>query len=188
VLQITRRWPEQENGMTTRKSFIYGNDRIEYEVVFVPVKYLLLPPSPKPQRLATLQVASHSQKFLFLAQVDFIYAHCRSLGFRRPAQRSRYRRSIDRTVLAASLTCLVTRRAAALSQASPTASSNRLLKGTLLGSCATFSVFTPQSCRQHGGIPRRWPSLATKITAGAASMIACSSAVRARARLSLLKI
>ena len=38
------------------------------------VQRFLLPFPPKPQRLAALQVASHRQKFLFLAQVDFIYA------------------------------------------------------------------------------------------------------------------
>ena len=53
---------------------------------------------------------------------------------------------------------LATRRAAALSQASPTASSNRLLKGALLGSCATFSVFTPQS-----GQRTRYSSITTVV-------------------------
>jgi hypothetical protein len=38
------------------------------------VQGLLLPLPPKPQRLAALQVASYGQEFLFLAQVDFIYA------------------------------------------------------------------------------------------------------------------
>jgi len=50
-----------------------------------------------------------------------------------------------RTVLAASPNCWATRRAAAFSQDSPTASSKRLLNGALLGNCATFSAFTPQS-------------------------------------------
>src|SRR5665213_3938073 len=48
------------------------------------------------------------------------------------------------TVLSARPYCLATRRAAALSQLSPTASSNRLLNGALLGNCSTFSVFNPQ--------------------------------------------
>src|SRR5438093_3920936 len=50
-----------------------------------------------------------------------------------------------RTVLDARPSRLATCRAAALSHACPTASSNRLLKGALLGSCSTFSAFTPQS-------------------------------------------
>src|SRR6516162_11928564 len=50
-----------------------------------------------------------------------------------------------RTVLGDNPNCLATLRTAALSQASPTASSKRLLKGALLGNCGTFSVFTPQS-------------------------------------------
>src|SRR6516165_331114 len=50
-----------------------------------------------------------------------------------------------RTVLGDSPNCRATRRTAAFSQASPTASSKRLLKGALLGNCGTFSVFTPQS-------------------------------------------
>src|ERR1035437_5773508 len=50
-----------------------------------------------------------------------------------------------RTVLPASPICRATRRTAALSQASPTASSNRLLNGALLGNCGTFSVLMPQS-------------------------------------------
>ena len=49
-----------------------------------------------------------------------------------------------RTVLVESPNCRATRRAAALSQASPTASSKRLLKGALPGNCGTFSAFTPQ--------------------------------------------
>src|SRR6516165_995093 len=44
-----------------------------------------------------------------------------------------------RTVLAARPNCRPTRRSAALSQASPTASSKRLLKGALLGISGTFS-------------------------------------------------
>src|SRR5207253_2418754 len=50
-----------------------------------------------------------------------------------------------RTVLDARPSRLATCRAAALSHACPTASSNRLLKGAWLGSCSTFSAFTPQS-------------------------------------------
>src|SRR5215472_9200490 len=49
-----------------------------------------------------------------------------------------------RTVLGDNPNCLAIRRTAALSQANPTASSKRSLKGALLGSCGTFSVFTPQ--------------------------------------------
>jgi hypothetical protein len=49
-----------------------------------------------------------------------------------------------RTVLSGNLN-LATRRAAALSQLSPTVSSNRMLNGALLGNCSTFSVFKPQS-------------------------------------------
>ena len=50
------------------------------------------------------------------------------------------------------------RRAAALSQDSPTASSNRLLNGALLGNCGTFSAFTPQS-----GHRRRYNSTDTVV-------------------------
>ncbi len=59
--------------------------------------------------------------------------------------RSRQRRSIERTVLAANPNRSATCRAAALSHACPTASSNRLLKGALLGNCGTFSTLRPQS-------------------------------------------
>ena len=75
---------------------------------------------------------------------------CLSAGFRRAsAHRSRYRRSIARTVLAANPNCRATWRAAALSHACPTASSNRLLNGALLGNCGTFSILMPQSGQQH---------------------------------------
>jgi len=50
-----------------------------------------------------------------------------------------------RTVLSASPNRLATRRAEALSQASPTASSKRLEKGALLGNWSTLSIFKPQS-------------------------------------------
>src|SRR5713101_5143872 len=50
-----------------------------------------------------------------------------------------------RTVLCANPNCWATRRAEALSQASPTASSKRLEKGALLGNWSTFSIFKPQS-------------------------------------------
>src|SRR5438270_13794190 len=49
-----------------------------------------------------------------------------------------------RTVLAARPMCRATWRAAALSQACPTASSKSLLQGALLGSCATLSARIPQ--------------------------------------------
>jgi len=49
-----------------------------------------------------------------------------------------------RTVLAASLICRATWRAAALSHACPTAPSKRLLNGALLGNCATLSARIPQ--------------------------------------------
>src|SRR5947208_12617079 len=65
---------------------------------------------------------------------------------------------MERTVLAASPYCLATRRAAALSHDSPTASSNRLLNGALLGSCGIFSAFTPQS-----GHRRRYNSTDTVV-------------------------
>ena len=71
---------------------------------------------------------------------------CRKAGFRRiSAQRFRNRRSMARTVLLVSANCCATRRTAALSQASPTASSKRSLNGALLGNCGTFSVLMPQS-------------------------------------------
>ena len=50
-----------------------------------------------------------------------------------------------KTVLAAKLRRLATRLTGALSQASPTASSKRLLNGALLGTCGTRSTLTPQS-------------------------------------------
>ena len=50
-----------------------------------------------------------------------------------------------RTVLAASPNCRATCRTEAISQASPTASSNRLENGALPGNRGTFSRFTPQS-------------------------------------------
>lgn len=71
---------------------------------------------------------------------------CANTGFRRlAAHRSRYRRSIARTVLVGKPNRSATCRAAALSHACPTASSNRLLNGALLGSSGTFSILTPQS-------------------------------------------
>jgi hypothetical protein len=60
------------------------------------------------------------------------------------SQRSRHRRSIARTVLSAIPNRRATCRADALSQACPTASSNRLLKGALLGNWGTFSARNPQ--------------------------------------------
>lgn len=56
---------------------------------------------------------------------------------------------MDPTALAANLNCLATRPAAGLSQASPTASSNRSLNGALLGNGGIFSVFTPQSGQRN---------------------------------------
>src|ERR1019366_107708 len=61
-----------------------------------------------------------------------------------------------RAVLAANPMRLATCRAAALSHACPTASSNRLLNGALLGSCSTFSAFTP-----HCGHRTRYSSSTT---------------------------
>ena len=52
------------------------------------------------------------------------------------------------TVLAGSPNRSATCRAAALSQACPTASSKRLLNGALLGNCGTFSILIPQSGQQ----------------------------------------
>src|ERR1700733_6383212 len=52
---------------------------------------------------------------------------------------------MGRAVLAAKPRPLATCRADALSHARPTASSNRLLNGALLGSNGTFSTLTPQS-------------------------------------------
>src|ERR1019366_6059115 len=43
---------------------------------------------------------------------------------------------------------MLAQRADALSHANPTASSKRLLKGALLGSCGTFSTLPPH-CGQH---------------------------------------
>src|ERR1700728_4405306 len=63
-----------------------------------------------------------------------------------------------RTVLAGSPNRRATCLAAALSQASPTASSNRLLNGALLGSCGTFSILIPQS-GQH----TRYTSMTTVV-------------------------
>src|SRR5712692_7496878 len=71
---------------------------------------------------------------------------CFKAGRRRcAAQRVRERRSMARTVLAASPSCRPTCRADADSHTSPRASSNRLLKGALLGNCGTRSILTPQS-------------------------------------------
>src|ERR1019366_4947979 len=53
---------------------------------------------------------------------------------------------------------LATCRAAALSHACPTASSNRLLNGALLGSCSTFSAFTA-----HCGHRTRYSSSTTVV-------------------------
>ena len=63
-----------------------------------------------------------------------------------------------RTVVAASQNRRAPRRAAALSQANPTASSKRLLNGALLSNCGTFSVFTPPS-----GQRARYNSTATVV-------------------------
>src|ERR1022692_459598 len=82
---------------------------------------------------------------------------CRNGGFRRRAsQRSKYRRSMPRTVLSARPIRRATCRAEALSQDSPTASSNRLLYGDLLGNCGTFSAFT-----KHAGQSTRYSSTTT---------------------------
>src|SRR5580658_864671 len=81
----------------------------------------------------------------FLPRYNSSAPICRKGGFRRPAShRSKYRRSIARTVLAAKPIRRATCRADALSQACPTASSNRLLYGALLGNWATFSARNPQ--------------------------------------------
>ena len=61
-------------------------------------------------------------------------------------------------MLAANPNCRATCRAAALSHACPTASSNRLLNGALLGNCGTFSILTPQS-GQH----TRYTSITTVV-------------------------
>src|SRR6266705_2196929 len=66
-----------------------------------------------------------------------------------------------RTVLDARPSRWATCRAAALSHACPTASSNRLLKGALLGSCSTFSAFTPQSGHRTDTVPAP-PSFGTQ--------------------------
>src|ERR1035437_4424235 len=84
---------------------------------------------------------------------------CRNGGFRRRAsQRSKYRRSMPRTVLSARPIRRAPCRAEALSQDSPTASSNRLLYGDLLGNCGTFSAFTP-----HAGQSTRYSSTTTVV-------------------------
>src|ERR1700676_601296 len=81
----------------------------------------------------------------FLPRYNSSTPICRRGGFRRLAShRSKYRRSTARTVLAARPIRRATCRADALSQACPTASSNRLLNGALLGNCATFSARNPQ--------------------------------------------
>ena len=61
-------------------------------------------------------------------------------------------------MLAASRNCLATWRTDALSHANPTASSKRLLKGALLGSCGTFSTLTP-----HFGQHTRYTSMTTVV-------------------------
>jgi hypothetical protein len=58
-----------------------------------------------------------------------------------------------RTVLVGNPNRRATGRAAALSHASPTASSNRLLKGALLGNCGTFSILIPQSVSRADQLP-----------------------------------
>src|ERR1019366_2110075 len=94
------------------------------------VQRLLLPLLAKPQRLAGLQIANHRQEFAFLARYNSSTPMRRNAGFRRLAfHRSRYRRSIARTVLPASPIRRPTCRADALSHARPTASSKRLLNG-----------------------------------------------------------
>src|SRR6516164_1989288 len=69
-----------------------------------------------------------------------------------------HKRSIARTVLAARRNCRATCRTDALSHASPTASSKRLLNGALLGNWGTFSTFTPH-CGQH----TRYTSMTTVV-------------------------
>src|SRR6266568_1173035 len=84
---------------------------------------------------------------------------CRKRGGRRLAsQRSKYRRSIPRTVLSGRSIRRATWRADALSQACPTASSNRLLYGALLGNCGTFSALIP-----HSGQSTRYNSTTTRV-------------------------
>src|SRR5229473_4578387 len=84
---------------------------------------------------------------------------CRSAGFRRAAvQRSKYRRSMARTVLSARENLRATCRADALSHACPTISSNRLLNGALLGNCSTRSVLIP-----HSGHRIRYSSITTVV-------------------------
>ncbi len=61
-------------------------------------------------------------------------------------------------MLSANPNCLATRRAEALSQAWPTASSKRLEKGALLGNWSTFSIFKPQS-----GQRTRYSSITTVV-------------------------
>src|ERR1700729_1110785 len=97
------------------------------------------------------------KNFPFLPRYISSTPICRRGGFRRLAShRSRHRKSIARTVLAAICICRATCRAAALSQACPTASSNRLLNGALLGNCATFSARKP-----HRGHFTRYVSTTT---------------------------
>lgn len=109
------------------------------------VQALFLPLPPEPQRLAGFQVAHHAEKLLFLPQIDLIHAHLAQprLPTRRApalqiAQIDRPDRARRQPKLSA--TCL----ADAISQASPTASSNLLENGALLGESNTVSRLTPQ--------------------------------------------
>ena len=70
----------------------------------------------------------------------------------------RYRKSIARTVLAASRDCLATWRTDAPSHANPTASSKRLLNGALLGNWGTSSTFAA-----HGGQHTRYTPMTTVV-------------------------
>ena len=87
------------------------------------------------------QIAHYRQELLLLSQMDFVHAHLpqRRLAAALPsfqiAQIDRPHRARRQPKRRA------TRRAAALSQACPTASSKRLLNGALLGNCGTFSIY-----------------------------------------------
>src|SRR5215469_9223616 len=92
------------------------------------IQGLLLPLLPEPQGFAAFQVADHADEFQLLTEVDLIHPISLSVALRRVAfQRSRYRRSMARTVVAAVPNGLATCRSEALSQANPTASSKSLL-------------------------------------------------------------
>jgi hypothetical protein len=82
------------------------------------VQRFFLPLPTEPRRFSRFQIADHGQKLLLLPQVDLIHSHLNAApGRRRPcSQRSRYRKSIARTVLAPRPNCRATCRTGAFSR------------------------------------------------------------------------